>query len=155
MASKKRIFLPSLCTKNEPKSLSYFYVINQSPLALRRPRYSYSRIYDSQKNEKLIMGITLKSQHDVYQEGPITGLLHFDFNFFFKLPVNKNKRASLIEQKYHNYKPDISNLIKMVEDICVDAGIIQDDSLISSICSKKLYCVDGEPRTEFVITRLQ
>jgi len=151
---KSEIFLPSPCFLKQKPGKSFSYVINQPPIPLKRPRVSGSRVYDSQKSQKLIMGISLKGQHEKYGEESLTGLLHFDINFFFMLPINRNKKALLLRQKYHNYKPDISNLIKMVEDVCVDSGIIQDDCIISSICSQKIYCPEDNPRTEFIITKI-
>ncbi len=151
---KNGMFIPSPCFLKQKAGNSFNYVISQPPIPLKRPRVSGSRVYDSQKSQKLIMGISLRNQHDMYQQDPLTGLLHFDINFFFMLPINKSKKTLLTKQMYHNYKPDLSNLIKMVEDVCVDSGIIQDDCLISSLCSQKIYCVEGNPRTEFIITKI-
>jgi Holliday junction resolvase RusA-like endonuclease len=41
----------------------------------------------------------------------------------------------------------------MVEDVCVDADIIADDSMIASMFSVKLY--DDNPRTTFIITTIK
>lgn len=59
----------------------------------------------------------------------------------------------LEHQFYHTYKPDLSNLIKMVEDVSVDAGLITDDAIIASVFSVKLY--GDEPRTSFIITNIK
>ena len=127
------------------------YLIDGHPVALKRPRFFDRRIYDPQKAEKLHRGILLKKQHG--DRDPYKGILHFDIHFFFPFPQDKYKRKSLSHQYYHIYKPDLSNLIKLVEDVCVDAEIIKDDSIISSVFSVKLY--DDNPRTTFIITNIK
>lgn len=127
------------------------YLIDGHPVALKRPRFFEKKVYDSQKAEKLHKGLLLKKQHN--DRKPFNGILHFDITFYFPFPQNKYKRRSLANQQYHIYKPDLSNLIKLVEDVCVDANIIKDDAIISSVFSVKLY--DDNPRTAFIITSLK
>lgn len=79
-------------------------------------------------------------------EGP----LHLEVTFYFAIPKSRDKK--LIQGTYHYYRPDLSNLIKFLEDIAT--GILfDDDCIISSITSKK--CYDDCPRTEFIITELE
>lgn len=52
---------------------------------------------------------------------------------------------------YHQYKPDLSNLLKWIED-CATGIIYRDDCIIASICAKKLYA--ESPRTEFTVEQL-
>jgi len=135
------------------KNVSTVYTLNFKPTPLARTRVSDRRVYDSQKNEKLIMGISLINQHE--NKEPFDGILHFDVTFYFGVPENKKKKDTLIAQFYHNYKPDLSNLIKMLEDICVDSKIIKDDSIISSMLARKVYITDKAERTEFTITQIK
>ncbi len=129
------------------------YIINDTPMPLKRARVTNKRVYDSQKQVKLMIGLGLRNQH--LEEKPYDGVLHFDVDFFFKLPALRSKKNILTDQLYHNYKPDLSNLLKMIEDICVDSNIIRDDCLISSVYCRKLYALEGEPRTEFIITKIK
>ena len=124
------------------------YVIMGDPVPLARPRFNVRSIYDAQKNKKLVAGINLRNQHGdrPYLEGP----LHLDIHFFLKIPVQG--KHSRLDNRYHIYKPDLSNLIKFIEDI--GSGLIyHDDSTICSINSTKKYSI--EPRTEFELTILK
>lgn len=120
------------------------YVIKGDPIPLARHRMGAHGAYDIQKKEKLMVGITLASQHDrlpLYE-----GYLELDITFYLKTSKKKPKTG------WHNFKPDLSNLVKFVED--VGSGILYvDDSIISSIIAKKMY--DENPRTEFTIRELK
>ena len=120
------------------------YIIIGDPIALARPRFNVQKVYDGQKHKKLIYGINLKNQHEgkPFYEGN----LHLDVKFYLKI-ANKKKK-SVLEDTYHVYRPDLSNLIKFIEDI--GTGIIyKDDSLICSVHAIKKY--SATPRTEFEI----
>lgn len=68
----------------------------------------------------------------------------------FFMPIPKSKSIKL-KGEYHHIRPDLSNLIKMVEDIA-QSIVYHDDCIISSISAKKTY--DLNPRTEFSFTKL-
>lgn len=129
------------------------YVLNGPPAPWARvaPDFSNRRLYDTQKNLKLIIGIELSRQHDLRDlyEGPIA----LDFRFYFQIPAyvkNKEKRKAMIG-KPHFIKPDSSNLIKFYED--VSKGILfKDDCQIAQGTWSKIY--DEQPRTEFSIRRI-
>lgn len=123
------------------------YVIPGNPVALARPRLTKKKIYDSQRNEKLVAGINLKNQHGDQPlfEGPI----HLDVNFYLKMPARQN--PDKMEGRWHIFKPDLSNLLKFIEDI--GSGVIyKDDCIICSVTATKYY--GKEPRTEFEIKTL-
>ena len=126
------------------------YVVLGKPVPLHRPRMGIHGVYDSQKSLKAKIGLDLKIQQD--KAPTLCGMLHLHADFYMPLPRTKSHRIHLIQQQYHVYKPDISNLIKLIEDICVDCRIIEDDCLIASISARKLY--DDEPRTEFYFESL-
>lgn len=128
------------------------YTIGGSPVALKRPRFADYRVYDPQKELKKRVITELQLQHG-FKMPPMTGMIHLMATFFMELPKTKAHRKHLINQIYHCYKPDLSNLIKFVEDVCVDAGIIHDDALIVEISSKKVY--SEKPRTEFYFTLVE
>jgi Holliday junction resolvase RusA-like endonuclease len=135
---------------NRVQVVSKKYVLHQEPKPLARPRFSEKRVYDSQQKLKLLMGVELLGQHENLP--PFEGILHFDIDFYFPYPITKQTKERLEKQRFHVFRPDLSNLIKMIEDVCVDARIIKDDCFISSIFSRKLY--DTVARTEFIITQL-
>ena len=120
------------------------YIIIGTPIPLARPRFNGRKIYDSQKHKKLVAGINLRHQHD--NKPLYEGDLHLDVKFYLK--IASKKKISILEDTYHVYKPDLSNLLKFIEDVCT--GIIyKDDSLICSVYAIKKY--SSIPRTEFEI----
>jgi Holliday junction resolvase RusA-like endonuclease len=127
-----------------PRSESY--TIPGNPIALARARYSEHRVYDSQKQLKLIIGIQLVNQHN--NKPPFSGPISLNVRFYLPLP---KRYSTTLPGSYHLYRPDLSNLIKLVEDVAT--GIIyKDDCIIAQIQSIKLY--DRNPRTELTITTL-
>jgi Holliday junction resolvase RusA-like endonuclease len=128
-----------------PKEPTMIYVIKGDPVPLARARMSYKTVYDSQKNTKLVLGITLANQHD--DKPLIAGPLHLEFVFF--MFTSKIKKAKLGQP--HWAKPDLSNLIKLYEDVATSV-LYNDDSQIASISARKVYSDD--PRTELRIYKL-
>lgn len=121
------------------------YILEGEPTAWARAGLAGRKLYDTQKHLKLVMGITLKNQHD---DRPFyTGPLILDITFIMKIP-SKAKEPSEWEGTPTRSKPDLSNLIKLVEDTAT--GILyKDDCLIYKINAERVY---GEnPRTEFTI----
>lgn len=128
---------------------TYRYVVNGDPIPLLRARYGRRSIYDSQKNIKLIWSIELQKQHN--QKPMLVGQpLHLDVFFYMPIPQNLTpSRRESYKKRYHIFKPDLSNLIKFIED-CATGIVYHDDCLISSISAQKLY--DHDTRTEVIIT---
>jgi Holliday junction resolvase RusA-like endonuclease len=124
------------------------YVIKGDPIPLARARHGKHGVWDSQKSEKLIAGISLRNQHG--NKPLLTGPLRM--NVVFYLPLSKTMAKKLkMPYSYHYFKPDISNMLKFIEDIAT--GIIyKDDCLIAKVTMKKVY--DSEPRTEFSVKEL-
>lgn len=123
------------------------YVIHGNPIALARPRFSQSRVFDSQKAEKLVASLTLARQHGDLP--PFEDPIHIDMTFFMAIPKSMSKRKPPIDNKPHVFTPDLDNLIKFCGDVGTNAGIWNDDRIISSIAAKKLY--DKDPRIEFIV----
>jgi Holliday junction resolvase RusA-like endonuclease len=131
--------------------VSTIYVLEGTPSPLQRARFFKRGVYDSQKQEKLLLGLKLRNQHN--SDKPLSGVLHFNITFHFPYPSHPKTREKLTKQFFHIYKPDLSNLIKMIEDICVDTEIITDDSIIASMFSAKVY--SDKPKTTFQIISLK
>jgi len=125
------------------------YVLEGSPIALMRPRMGKQRLWDSQKENKLITGITLKRQH-VYKklfEGPLLLVVEFFFGFPKKMP--QKQRRNLLHRPYEKV-PDLSNLIKYIEDASTKV-LYHDDCIITEIQAEKRY--ETKPRTLFIIAQ--
>ena len=127
------------------------YTIEGIPIALARPRFGKDHIYDSQKQLKYSVGIQLKDQHFGYE--PFEGPLRLDVVFFMPMPQRIKSKSGEHSAKMPQYcKPDLSNLIKFIEDAS-NKIIIEDDAMISEINAGKYY--SEIPRTELTITRIK
>ena len=123
------------------------FTIAGEPLPLMRARYNRVSVYDPQKTAKLVIGITISNQNN--NKPPILGPVILDITFF--MPIPKSKKKKIKPGDPHIIKPDISNLIKLYED--VSSGIIfKDDCQITQILARKIY--DINPRTEFKVIPL-
>lgn len=128
------------------------YMVEGNPIALARVRYSRGHFYDSQKNLKLVWGISLEKQHN--DEPLFEGPLWMDIIFY--LPIAKKCSGKLrkdLTNNWHLFKPDISNLCKFLEDVCIDI-VYEDDCLIAKETIEKVYDDGNGPRTEFTISEL-
>ena len=128
------------------------YVIPGNPTPLARARFSFKnnepRVYDSQKNTKLVTGIHLTNQHGDHP--PYEGPLLLNATFYFPIPL-KYKNKILPGHPYTSV-PDLTNILKYIEDICQDVHFFKNDSQITQIISRKQY--DNQTRTEFYFIEL-
>lgn len=123
------------------------YVIPGDPIPLARARFSSNHVYDAQKHLKVSTSIYLQSQHD--RKEMFSNPVKMHVIFFMSIPMGSTstKRSKLLNT-YVSKKPDLSNLIKFIEDTAT--GIIfTDDKLVCSIDAHKVY--DYDPRTELII----
>jgi Holliday junction resolvase RusA-like endonuclease len=128
----------------------HIYILEGIPIPLARARYGNGKTWNPQKEEMLYYRIMLEGQHSdrSLYEGP----LKLDITFYMPIAKTSEKRAHEIDGSWHHYRPDISNLLKFVEDIATGV-IYKDDCLISWVECHKKYSVT--PRTEFKITELK
>lgn len=129
------------------------YVIPGDPVPLARARIGYGakRMYDSQKECKLHAGIIIQSQmpNDEFYEGP----LDLDVTFFMRIPRRIHTKRDIERNfTYHHGRPDLSNLLKFIEDVA-QSILFKDDAQIARITSRKIYHQD--PRTEFTLKPIQ
>lgn len=132
---------------------SMHFIINDQPIALARCRMTGSgRLFDSQKQHKMIIGLALASQ--LGSKPLFSGALEIELRFFFPISKahNTDKKKSLLRGKPHTYKPDLDNCIKMYLDCASNGVLFKDDAIIAAIHSYKLY--DDTPRTEIIITEM-
>ena len=127
------------------------YVLEGIPVPLQRVRFMERHCWDAQKQLKAKLKIELDGQHD--GRPFYTGALRMEFWFFFpfKQSMSELKKAQGVGRS-HIFKPDLSNLVKLYEDI--STGILyQDDCIIAEIIARK--CYDVRSRTEFEIVQLE
>lgn len=127
------------------------YVIKGNPTPKAAAKHAHRRTYDSQKQLRAIMRVEIESQHG---DRPMySGALELTCRCFFGFPENMSEKKKMaLVGKPHTYKPDSSNLQKLIEDVC-NKVIYHDDSAIAVVHFYKVY--DYVPRTEFIITEIK
>jgi len=125
------------------------YILHGNPIAWARA-HPGRKMWDTQKQLKLVMGLDLLKQHNgrPFYEGP----LHLEAHFYFPMPKSQHKKFDLLRGTPHYFKPDLSNLIKLIED-CAKGVLYHDDCLIASENIHKRYA--DVPRTEFKIREIR
>jgi Holliday junction resolvase RusA-like endonuclease len=103
------------------------------------------RLYDSQKDIKSVYQYSLAQAKN--RSPLLRGPLSIEVDFYFDPP----KRFKGDISRDHVSKPDLSNLIKFIEDVC-NGIVFGDDSQICDIKARKLYGI--QPRTELTVTEL-
>lgn len=130
--------------------MSLVFVIPGDPVPWARPRPSSRGMYDGQRHLKMITKAHIEKQIPSKFKH-YCGPLLLDISFYLALPIRK--RGSHHEPlQPHYFTPDLSNLIKHIEDCC-SSLLFQDDCLIASITAHKMY--DNNPRTEFQLIELR
>lgn len=126
------------------------YIVLGDPIPLARARIAASgrKMWDSQKQLKFAFGMAVKNLHEGKEL--FTGPLALDICFFMGMPKCSPKKLAALNGQPHVFTPDISNLIKFVEDAAT--GVLwHDDCILVAISAKKVY--DPNPRTEFTVKR--
>lgn len=124
------------------------YVLKGNPVPLARTRMGNRRMWDSQKQAKLVASLELQQQHR--GRNLFKGPLHLELTFYMQMPKSEKKREKLAA-RYHTIKPDIDNLEKFVLDIA-NGVLYGDDCIVASLTSRKIY--DVNPRTVIEIRRI-
>lgn len=134
----------------KPGPRSFTYVVMGDPIPLARARHGNGKVWDAQKHKKFLVASLLDAQHN---DGPLfSGPLHLDIIFFLPMAASRPKLFDSRRHAFHIAKPDLSNLVKFIEDVAT--GILyRDDSCISSFNCQKRY--DDKPRTELTITEMK
>ncbi len=113
-------------------------VIDGMPIVLQRHRMCRGKAYDPQVKEKEQIRWQLRSQ---FNQKPLSGPLAVSVTFHFVPPKNTSyvKKKQMLHGKIHRIeRPDLSNLIKWVED-CGNGLLWEDDAQIFAITSRKIY----------------
>ena len=125
------------------------FILYRDPIPLQRHRHLPGGHggYSPQRKEIDSCRWELKMQHQGQEL--FYGPLALDIVFFMNLPESRIRRTRV--EDYHQQKPDLSNLIKFVEDVA-NTILFPDDKQIALINACKIYGL--EPKTEFTITEL-
>jgi len=128
------------------------YVIHNDPIVWKKasPNYRHRVLYDSQKPIKEVLACLLLDQHN--KQPLFKGPLELVITFYMRLlKVSKRQQEQLLKKKWNYIKPDASNMLKLMEDICT-SNLYVDDCQIASLVLQKIY--DERPRTEFTLREL-
>lgn len=138
------------CKNHSPQ---WKFVIPGKPIPLARGRYSsHGKVWDAQKQAKFGFGIQLVQQLMGAPQPLLSGPLFMEVTFYFEMPASRPKCHDSLRGKPHIGTPDISNLLKFVEDAS-ERILFPNDSIIAEITAKK--CYDDIARTEFIIMELK
>ena len=132
------------------------FTIPGKPVALKRHRPSArGGYYDPSSKDKKQIWLQIAR---FKPKQPLAGDIFM--KVIFHMPYKKymyrtGKYSHLLkdsykDMKYHSYKPDLDNLVKMVADV-IQPQMICDDSQICWLSAVKQY---GEPRTEVTIEEI-
>jgi len=117
-------------------------VIEGDPIPLARPRASKHRFYDPQFQVKQNLSWIVKQQ---FTQEPLSYIDLIKMTFLMKLPSSwSNKKKARLNNTYHTQRPDLSNMIKMIED-ALNNIVWTDDCIIANLIAKKLWSY--EPAT--------
>ena len=135
------------------------FTIVGTPLALKRHRVARNgRMYDPSSRDKKQIWLQIAKYKP---KQPLKGNIYLKVIFYMpykKYMYRTGKYKHILkddykDMKYHSYKPDVSNLVKLYEDIIAGADrIICDDSQICMLQAEKIYSIN--PRTEVVIQEI-
>lgn len=129
----------------------FHFTIKGDPIPLARARFGRHGVWDAQKKLKHEYRECIENQFGMreFYDGP----LHVEMVFYFGMPDSWSyKKQSKMHGIHHSFKPDLSNLVKFLEDVCT--GIIyKDDCVIASLSAMKKY--DYQPRVECFIREIK
>lgn len=125
-----------------------------APVACPRPRIAmrggYPTAYYPPKYKAFKQDVKAyleKHYPDVkYDEGP----LHVSYDFIFPRPKSLFRKKDLDKRIKHTKKPDLDNLVKSVNDVLEDAGILSNDSIVQTITASK-YTASKTGRAEIIV----
>lgn len=116
--------------------------INLPPLALKRGRHGFGKVYNSQAKEQKGIRWLIKSQ---YRGKPLQGAV--GVALYFGMPIRNSWSKKKRESMHHRWfikTPDIDNLIKMYLD-CGNKILYDDDCQVT--CQNVYQYYDLKPHT--------
>jgi Holliday junction resolvase RusA-like endonuclease len=122
------------------------FIINGRPVSLVRQDKLTQAYWDALKQYRQSAITQLENQ--LQDLKPFEKPIHLDIQFYF-VPIGKHKPRLL--NGYSHSRPDISDLIRFVENVS-DGILFKDSSIIASIASTKRY--SDNARTEIIIKEL-
>lgn len=111
--------------------------IEGKPKPLKRHRSARGRVYDPSREEKENFAWKVKAA--IGSQEPLEGPLRLELTFAYVLPKKTSKKQrEALQGAYRDSKPDLSNLIKFVED-ALNGILWKDDAQIGEIVARKIF----------------
>lgn len=128
--------------------MEYEFTIPGTPIAKHRPRFARrGKFVVTYNDQETAEGRWLWDLKQQWRQAPITEPLKLEVHFYMPIPKYLMKKWAVTP---HLKKPDISNLLKFLEDCC-NGTLWKDDSQIWVLHNVfKMYSPD--PKTVFKIT---
>lgn len=134
------------------------FEIPGSPIGQGRPKFStingHAKAYDPEKSRNYKAYVRLLATQAMKDSGftMIEGPCCLSIDAYFEVPKSKSKKfreAALSGLEYPTKKPDLSNIVKGIED-AINNLVYKDDACIVSLSVCKFY--SEVPRVEVVIS---
>lgn len=127
-------------------SMLTLLILSGKPIPAKQKKSRLGRIFNARKLEMTALKWRIKIQ---YRDAPYTSRVKIDYLFAFPMPLKWSaQKKREMENKPHDVRPDIDNLMKLYND-CIKKIVITDDALITHGNVKKIY--SRYPRTEMRI----
>ena len=113
------------------------YEIPGPPIPCKRARLAGKRFYDSQANKKRDIRLLIKTMSESQQ--PHASAIKVVVEYHMPIPKSwsRIRRLNAVGEP-HVSKPDLSNLIKFIED-ALNEVLWKDDSIIYELHCRKFY----------------
>jgi len=118
----------------------YTYEILGDPVPWAAPVKGSQGFYDRKSTHKKAILFQILSQKRPLS--PLPGAIQLKFVFFMPVPESTSKKRKdfmLQGEIQHLHKPDLTNMVKLMEDCLEKAGIISNDSHVISQINEKKY----------------
>lgn len=134
------------------------FEIPGSPIGQGRPKFStingHAKAYDPEKSRNYKAYVRMLATQAMKDSGftMIEGPCCLSIDAYFEVPKSKSKKfreAALSGLEYPTKKPDLSNIVKGIED-AINNLVYKDDACIVSLSVCKFY--SEVPRVEVVIS---
>lgn len=98
------------------------------------------------KNDKLAMyqSRVAEEARKIMNGGPLTGPVMLEASFYFTMPKNRQRKQRPTPQCPKTTRPDLSNLVKCIED-ALSSVVYVDDSQVVQVSAFKYFAAQGEP----------
>lgn len=128
------------------------------PIGQGRPKFTtingHAKAYDPEKSRNYKAYVRMLATQAMKDSGftMIEGPCVLSIIAYFEIPKSKSKKfreAALLKYEYPTKKPDLSNIIKGIED-ALNGLVYKDDACIVNLSCEKFY--SDNPRVEVYIS---